>query len=143
MTKEITVLEALTGVELYFKHLDGRNIRITSEPGMVIGHEKKLTAEGLGMPFYKKNFMNGNLFINFEVVYPKTLTELQVNQLQTTLADPKAKGGKGKSGAAFDDSATLKRIEASHKNTNATGGTGRDSDDEEEEGHGHGGFAQG
>jgi len=36
MTKTITLLEALTGVDFTIKHLDGRTVRIKSEPGQVI-----------------------------------------------------------------------------------------------------------
>lgn len=45
---------------------------------MVIDHEMKMTADGLGMPFFKKSFVNGNLFITFDVKFPKSLTELQM-----------------------------------------------------------------
>lgn len=36
MNKEISLLEALTGVDFVIMHLDGRKIRIQSKPGEVI-----------------------------------------------------------------------------------------------------------
>jgi DnaJ family protein A protein 2 len=33
MEKDITLLEALTGTEFVFNHLDGRKIRVKNEPG--------------------------------------------------------------------------------------------------------------
>jgi len=64
---------------------------------MVIDHEMKMCAADLGMPFHKKNFVNGNLFITFEVKFPKTVTELQMANLTNALSDqgsakPKTKG---------------------------------------------------
>jgi DnaJ-class molecular chaperone len=32
-----------------------------------------MTADGLGMPFHKKTFVHGNLFVKFEVKFPKVL----------------------------------------------------------------------
>jgi len=75
MQKEITLLESLTGVNFVLTHLDGRKVRIVSEPGNVIDHDQTMCADGLGMPFYKKNFMNGNLFIAFTVKFPKSMTD--------------------------------------------------------------------
>lgn len=87
MRKEITLRDALTGVDFTFEHLDGRKVRITTPPGMVIDHEMKMTASDQGMPFYKKNFVHGNLFITFDVKFPKSLTELQMTNLSATLSD--------------------------------------------------------
>lgn len=45
MEKEITLIEALTGLELVITHLDGRKIRIKSKPGEVIKHDDLKTVE--------------------------------------------------------------------------------------------------
>lgn len=86
MRKEISLMESLCGCDFMIKHLDGRKVRITSEPGLVIDHESKMTCDGLGMPFFKRNYMFGNLFITFDVKFPKTLTELQMNGLSSALS---------------------------------------------------------
>ena len=36
MEKEITLVEALTGLDFILVHLDGRKVRITNKPGEVI-----------------------------------------------------------------------------------------------------------
>lgn len=35
------------------------------------------TVKDLGMPFYEKNFENGNLYLNFNIVFPTTLDTTQ------------------------------------------------------------------
>jgi len=96
----------------------------------------RLTAADLGMPFYKKNFVCGNLFITFDVKFPKSLTELQMLSLTTSLSDQKNKGkGNKKSSEEEEVSETcvLSKMQEAHKNVHAGGGKhGRDSDDEEE-----------
>jgi DnaJ family protein A protein 2 len=133
MRKEVSLYQALTGVEFTIKHLDGRKVRIQSEPGMVIDHEMKMTAEGLGMPFFKKSFINGNLFITFDVKFPKSLTELQMNNLSTALSEQVVKMNKKESEEQIETAKLTKMLDH-HKNINAAGGKhGRDSDDEQEE----------
>jgi len=43
--KEISLLEALTGVDFVLKHLDGRKIRIKNKPGEVIKPDDIKTVE--------------------------------------------------------------------------------------------------
>lgn len=71
--KEITLLEALTGVDFVLTHLDGRKIRINNRPGEVIKPEDIKTVENQGMPYHKKTYMNGNLFIHFKITFPTSL----------------------------------------------------------------------
>jgi DnaJ family protein A protein 2 len=70
MDKEITLLEALTGVNFTIMHLDGKIIRITNPSGQVIKPNDVMTCEGLGMPFHKTSYKNGNLFITFSIKFP-------------------------------------------------------------------------
>ena len=67
MEKEISLLDALTGVNFVLTHLDGRKIRIQSEEGAVIKPNSTMTCEGLGMPFHKTPYKFGNLFISFKI----------------------------------------------------------------------------
>jgi DnaJ family protein A protein 2 len=39
MEKDITLVEALTGLDFVLTHLDGRKIRIANKPGEVIKHD--------------------------------------------------------------------------------------------------------
>lgn len=71
--KEITLLEALTGVDFILTHLDGRNIRIKNKPGEVIKPDEIKTVEGHGMPYHKQPYKFGNLFVVFKVTFPEEL----------------------------------------------------------------------
>jgi len=64
------LLEALTGVEFILTHLDGKKYRINNKPGEIIKHDDIKTVEHLGMPFSKKTYTFGNLFIHFSVKFP-------------------------------------------------------------------------
>ena len=70
MEKEISLSEALTGVEMVVKHLDGRQLVVRSEPGDVIspGTFKRVANEG--MPMHGNPFVKGNLIVAFDVKFP-------------------------------------------------------------------------
>lgn len=74
MEKQISLLEALTGVDFVMTHLDGTKIRIKNEPGDVIKPDDLKTIFGKGLPFHKKSFENGNLYVIFKVSFPDSLT---------------------------------------------------------------------
>lgn len=73
MEKEITLFEALTGVDFTFVHLDGNKIRVKNNPGEVIKPDQLRTITGKGLPFHKQSFKQGNLFVLFRVKFPDTL----------------------------------------------------------------------
>lgn len=73
MDKEITLYEALTGLDFVLTHLDGRKIRIRNTPGQVIKPESQFTVEKLGMPFHKRSYEHGNLIIQFKIKFPNTI----------------------------------------------------------------------
>lgn len=73
MEKEIPLLDALTGVDFVITHLDGRKIRIKNNVGEIIKHDDIKVVENMGMPFHKKVYNYGNLFIHFKVKFPDTL----------------------------------------------------------------------
>mmetsp|Transcript_30270 Transcript_30270/g.22008 ORF Transcript_30270/g.22008 Transcript_30270/m.22008 type:complete len:82 (-) Transcript_30270:294-539(-) len=79
MEKEITLYEALTGVDFTFVHLDSTKIRVKNNPGEVIKPDSFKTIPDKGLPFHKSSFKYGNLFILFRVKFPDTLN---VNQLK-------------------------------------------------------------
>jgi len=68
--KEITLAEALTGVDFTIPFLDGRKIRIKNKPGEVIKPDDTKTVEGFGMPYHKQTYKSGNLFIRFRLKFP-------------------------------------------------------------------------
>lgn len=73
MEKEITLLEALTGLDFVLTHLDGKKYRIKSGVNEIIKHDDIKTVEHLGMPLSKKTYTFGNLFIHFTVKFPTKL----------------------------------------------------------------------
>lgn len=70
-TKDISLLEALTGTNFEFKHLDGEKFKVTTLPGDVIEHQEVKCIKGKGMPFFKDAMGHGNLYIRFNVKFPK------------------------------------------------------------------------
>jgi len=70
ITKEISLLEALTGFEFIVKHLGDHSLRVKSKEAEIIkpGDVKVVLNEG--MPQWKNPFTKGNLIIKFEVKFP-------------------------------------------------------------------------
>lgn len=139
--KEITLLEALTGVDFNIMHLDGRMVRIQSEEGKVIKPNSQMTCEGLGMPFHKTPYKFGNLFVNFKVKFPDTIEPAQMAEINKVLANQAKSSTEKTETESVSEKVFLKKFEEHHKNTHAQGGTrGNDSEEEgeDEEGGGQG-----
>lgn len=86
MEKEISLLEALTGVDFIFKHLDGRKIRIKNDPGQVVKPEMLMSIMGQGMPFFKKSYEFGNLFVRFTIKFPVNMNDAQLTGINSALS---------------------------------------------------------
>lgn len=71
--KDITLLEALTGVDFVVDFLDGTKFRVHNKPGTVIKPDSLMTVEDKGLPFHKNPYKFGNLFILFKVIFPETI----------------------------------------------------------------------
>lgn len=151
MEKEITLLEALTGLDFVLTHLDGRKIRIRNNPGEVIKPDSMFTVENLGMPFHKRVYQHGNLIIQFKIKFPTTVDAKSATLLSDALtgkagaaAKPKAGGKTTESDADIAETCELKQFDEAHRNTDHRGGQSghhHNSDgeeDEDEDGHGHG-----
>jgi DnaJ family protein A protein 2 len=78
---DITLLEALTGFELLIEHLDGRKIIVKSKPGEIIKPGLLKTVKECGMPFFDAPYKFGNLYINFNIVFPEKLDVDQKDKL--------------------------------------------------------------
>ncbi len=48
-----------------------------------------MTCDGLGMPFHKTPYKNGNLFINFKIKFPDTIPKNQVGNIEKVLSSQK------------------------------------------------------
>jgi len=132
--KTISLYEALTGTMFQVEHLDGSKINITSSPGEVIspGTTKQILKKG--MPFFKDAMTHGNLYIEFDVEFPKKSELKGADHLKDILPVPKHQhnpsGGKV---------IVLEDYNEDSKNTNAEGGRtkGKDDEDWEDENHHH------
>ena len=88
MEKAISLYEALSGFKFQFNHLDERPIVISTPPTKIIGNNETMCVEYLGMPFFGRSYKYGNLFIDFIVDFPKSLTKAQVKAFRSALHCP-------------------------------------------------------
>jgi DnaJ homolog subfamily A member 2 len=80
-TADITLLEALTGFELTIEHLDGRKIIVKPRQGEIIKPGVAKTVKECGMPFYDAPYKYGNLYVNFNIVFPEKIDISQKESL--------------------------------------------------------------
>ena len=69
--KEITLKQALLGLNFTIKFLDGKDLLISTVPGEVIENGALKSVKGKGLPFYKDAMSHGNLIVKFTVKFPK------------------------------------------------------------------------
>lgn len=70
LKKSITLVEALTGYEFVFEHLDDRKILIKSRPGEIVTPASIKVVKNEGMPLRGNPYVRGLLLIKFEVEFP-------------------------------------------------------------------------
>lgn len=74
MKRTISLLEALTGTVIYFKHLDERIIKVApTTPDYIIHPNQRMVIHGEGMPNLQDNLNKGDLIIVFDVQFPQSL----------------------------------------------------------------------
>ena len=115
----------------------GHKYLISTEPGEVIGVDAVKAVRDLGMPLKDEHFTKGNLFINFNIVFPAdgSLTPEQLAVLKATLPGPTTE-------PVVDDE--MERVTVATLNLEAEAKRSRErereaydeSDDEDERGHG-------
>ncbi|XP_030380534.1 dnaJ homolog subfamily A member 2 [Scaptodrosophila lebanonensis] len=84
---EINITEALCGYVHCFKHLDGRNICMRTQPGEVLHHNHIKILRSEGMPVYNKPAEKGDLYVKFKVTFPENnfATSTQLTMLEELL----------------------------------------------------------
>jgi len=125
--KTISLYEALTGVAFTLEHLDGAKMTIVTTPGEVISPGTKKQLKKKGMSYHKDSMSIGNLYIEFDVEFPKKLESNAAELLAKVLPVPKTKVDTSKA-------LVLEDFDVSGQNTHAEGGRGRSEEEEEEEG---------
>lgn len=78
---EITLLEALGGFDMVIEHLDKRKIQVKTKPAQIIKPGELKTVKECGMHFFNSPYRFGNLFIQFNIVFPEKVNEDQKSQL--------------------------------------------------------------
>lgn len=80
--KTISLKDALCGFHFEIHHLNGRLFQLSNKPGNIITPGKIKTIPNLGL---EKNGETGSIKIKFNVVFPDSLTEEQLNALSCGL----------------------------------------------------------
>lgn len=115
---KITLVEALTGINFIFTHLDGTQIRIKNEPGEVIKPDDIKTVAEKGFPFYKSPYRFGNLFIKFTVTFPDSIPVASLPALKGALPGPETPADATMDAETF----MLQAFTEEQRNTKAAGG---------------------
>nr|QKY15041.1 dnaj-like protein/chaperone protein dnaj 2 (DJA2) [Polytomella parva] len=142
MKHNLTLAEALCGTTFTIPHLDGRLLRITSLPGEVIkpGTFKRIEEEG--MPIYGLALSKGNLYIEFDVIFPDQLSWDQVQKLKSVMpmTSPSANAMETEADAHVEDVHnfnTVHNIEEELKSRSemarGVGGDGNGGDDSDDD----------
>ena len=84
---DISLTEALCGLDLFIEHLDGRVIHIEANPKEVIqpGDVKMVPNEGLP---HQHSLMKGNLYVRLNVKLPTSLTQEQREKVEEMFPRP-------------------------------------------------------
>ncbi|KAJ6806163.1 dnaJ protein ERDJ3B-like [Iris pallida] len=82
-TVTISLLQALVGFEKTIKHLDEHLVEVGTKGITKPKEVRKYTGEGMPLHFSTKK---GDLYVTFEVLFPKSLTEDQKTKIRATLS---------------------------------------------------------
>lgn len=129
---EITFLQALTGYEFVLTHLDGRKVRLYTNPGEIIKPGVFKTCKELGLPFFEQPYKYGNLYLDFDFIFPSAVNESQKEALYKAFPNlvPKPLSVK------CEENYVLTNYKKEDENTHHAGGKkenrGHDNDDDEE-----------
>ena len=82
INKEISLKDALCGFSFEIDHINGKNYKISNQPGNIIkpGFIREIC--GMGM---KRNNQVGRLFIKFNIKFPEKLSEEQIEKITEIL----------------------------------------------------------
>jgi len=140
MTLKITLYEALCGFEREIQHLDGESHIIKSKKGEVIEPNSVKTILMMGLPLFNNPALHGNLFIHFEIEFPKTLNEQQLSKISEVLSSQRPK----EITTNFDKEHSHECIpfDKSHINENTRQNKQAYDEDDDEDAYGGGGRGQ-
>jgi DnaJ family protein A protein 2 len=136
--KKISLYEALTGCAFYIEHLDGKKFLVATTPGEITTPGAIKQLHNKGMPFYKDAMSHGNLYVNFDVEFPKPNELKNIEGLKKVLPIPKdliTNIDKTKC-------EILEDFDSDGLNSHAEGGKGRKGEDDEDDEDNPGGRGQ-
>jgi len=64
-------------------------ILVQNKEGEITKPGQLKTIKEVGMPFFEKNYAHGNLYIDFEIIFPEKVNDMQVKELSKVLPIPK------------------------------------------------------
>jgi len=137
MEKQISLVDALTGLEFSISHLDGRILKVKTPEGSVIKPDTYHVIQDEGMPVHGRPFQKGNMYIHFNVEFPDSLNESECAALRGILpAGPKENGTTMDSDDVEDVTLHfVKDIEAELKGRARMGRGHEEDSDDDEDGH--------
>lgn len=144
MSLEITLAEALTGYDGTVKQLDGRTLRLRTQPGQVLKPNAVVSVEGEGMPHRGNRFTKGRLYVEFDVAFPDRVSPEVVQALSATLPPARRPGADGPDVEEVSMSFVPDmRAELQERARAGAGGGGNTYDSDSDDGEGpRGGCAQ-
>lgn len=81
----LQLVEALCGFQKVIKTLDNRDLVVTNLPGEVVKHDQYKCILGEGMPQHKNPFEKGRLIVQFQIVFPQTISQVIIPELEKCL----------------------------------------------------------
>lgn len=84
MRETIPLLDALVGFERTLTHLDGHNVTLARSEVTKPGHVMRIPGEG--MPQHSTPSIHGDLFVEFAIRFPQSLTEPQKKAFRQVLS---------------------------------------------------------
>lgn len=97
--RTIGLSSALCGMDISIRHLDNREIRMVSDPGEVIQPGQWKCIDGEGMPVHGHPLIKGNLYVHFDISFPRFISPTEQNALSSVLGDEfMAEGGDHEAG---------------------------------------------
>lgn len=126
---QITLVQALTGFEIVIEHLDKRKIRVYNKPGEIITPGVFKTVKDLGLPFFEQPYRFGNLYLEFEFIFPTHIDEKQREALFKLFPNQVHKPIKDK----IEENYHLTNYKKEEENTHHTGGKKENKMEEDDE----------
>lgn len=144
MQKRVDLVDALCGINVMIEHLDGRMLRLTSNPGEVVQPGQWKCVEGEGMPVHGRPLLRGNLYIKFDVIFPKHVSPSQQSLWRSVLKKGNTNGQLHDSNVEVTESVPTRDVDDVKQELKSRAQFGKDMgnamDSDEEDGafHRHG-----